>query len=77
MEHAGIKVDREHAVARSRATFAQRAVRLEEEIYGLAGHKFNLGSPKQLGELLFDRLKLPGGKQDQDRTVGDARQPAR
>ncbi|HML29513.1 MAG TPA: DNA polymerase, partial [Hyphomicrobium sp.] len=57
MEHAGIKVDRD-ILARLSSTFAQ----LEEEIYGLAGHKFNLGSPKQLGELLFDRLKLPGGK---------------
>ncbi len=46
----------------SPGAFAQRAVRLEEEIYGLAGHKFNLGSPKQLGEFLFDNLKLPGGK---------------
>ncbi|WP_024276410.1 DNA polymerase I [Hyphomicrobium sp. 802] len=61
MEHAGIKVDRD-ILARLSSTFAQRTVQLEEEIYGLAGHKFNLGSPKQLGELLFDRLKLPGGK---------------
>ena len=36
--------------------------RLEAEIYDLAGHKFNLGSPKQLGEFLFDNLKLPGGR---------------
>ncbi len=61
MEHAGIKVDRD-ILARLSSAFAQRAVRLEEEINGLVGHKFNLGSPKQLGELLFDRLKLPGGK---------------
>ena len=61
MEHAGIKVDRA-ILSRLSSTFAQRAVRLEEEIYGLAGHKFNLGSPKQLGEFLFDNLKLPGGK---------------
>jgi DNA polymerase-1 len=61
MEHAGIKVDRD-ILARLSSAFAQRAVQLEEEIYGLAGHKFNLGSPKQLGEFLFDNLKLPGGK---------------
>lgn len=61
MEHTGIKVDRE-ILHRLSSTFAQRAVRLEEEIYNLAGHKFNLGSPRQLGEFLFDRLKLPGGK---------------
>ncbi len=61
MEHAGIKVDRA-ILSRLSSTFAQRAVRLEEEIYGLAGHKFNLGSPKQLGEFLFDNLKLSGGK---------------
>jgi DNA polymerase-1 len=61
MEHAGIKVDRD-ILSRLSSTFAQRTVQLEEEINGLVGHKFNLGSPKQLGELLFDRLKLPGGK---------------
>ena len=61
MEHTGIQVDRS-VLARLSSTFAQSLARLEEEINGLVGHKFNLGSPKQLGELLFDRLGLPGGK---------------
>lgn len=61
MEQAGILVDRA-VLSRLSSTFAQSLARLEEEINGLVGHKFNLGSPKQLGELLFDRLKLPGGK---------------
>lgn len=61
MEHAGIHVERS-VLARLSATFAQRAAQLEDEVYELAGEKFNLGSPKQLGELLFDKLKLPGGK---------------
>ena len=61
MELAGIKIDRP-VLSRLSGTFAQRAGVLEEEINTLAGEKFNLGSPKQLGELLFDRLKLPGGK---------------
>ncbi len=61
MEAAGIKVDRD-ILSRLSSTFAQRATRLEEEVNDLAGHKFNLASPKQLGELLFGRLKLPGGK---------------
>ena len=62
MEHAGIKVDRQ-ILSRLSGTFAQRIGALEEEVYQLAGgERFNLASPKQLGELLFDRLKLPGGK---------------
>ncbi len=61
MEHAGILVDKS-VLAKLSSTFAQSLTRLEEEINGLVGHKFNLGSPKQLGELLFDRLQLPGGK---------------
>ena len=61
MEHHGIHVDRA-VLNRLSSTFAQSLARLEEEINGLVGHKFNLGSPKQLGELLFDRLGLPGGK---------------
>ncbi|MDX2307044.1 MAG: DNA polymerase I [Hyphomicrobium sp.] len=61
MERAGIKVD-SAILSRLSSTFAQGIVRLEEEVQALAGHPFNLGSPKQLGELLFDKLKLPGGK---------------
>ncbi len=61
MERAGVKVDKA-ILSRLTSTFSQRIHRLEEEIYELAGHKFNLGSPKQLGEFLFDNLKLPGGR---------------
>ena len=61
MEHTGISVDRT-ILSRLSATFAQRAAELEDEVYELAGGKFNLASPKQLGELLFDKLQLPGGK---------------
>ena len=61
MEHAGIKVDRT-ILSRLSGSFAQSIGRLEAEAHELAGQPFNLGSPKQLGELLFDTLKLPGGK---------------
>jgi len=61
MEHAGISVDR-NVLSRLSGTFAQRAAALEDEVHELVGRKFNLGSPKQLGEILFDDLKLPGGK---------------
>ena len=62
MEMAGIQVDRDTLNRMSNA-FAQKLVQLEEEIHGLAGDKFNVGSPKQLGEILFDRLKIPNGTQ--------------
>ncbi len=62
MEMAGIKVDTDH-LARMSNAFAQKMAQLEEEIQGLAGEKFNVGSPKQLGEILFDKMSLPGGKQ--------------
>ena len=61
MERAGVKVDR-NILARLSGTFQQRIGALEAEVYELVGSKFNLASPKQLGELLFDQLKLPGGK---------------
>ena len=76
MERAGIRVDRA-ILSRLSSTFAQGITRLEEEVYGLVGHKFNLGSPRQLGEILFERLQLPGGKTHEERPVGDARRPAR
>ncbi|MEZ5925999.1 MAG: DNA polymerase I [Hyphomicrobiaceae bacterium] len=62
MEAAGIKVDR-NILSRLSGSFAQRSAALEAEVKDLIGDQgFNLGSPKQLGELLFDKLKLPGGK---------------
>ncbi len=61
MERCGIRVDGA-ILSRLSSTFAQGVARLEEEVNRLVGHKFNLGSPRQLGELLFDRLQLPGGK---------------
>ncbi len=60
MEMTGIKVDREVLRGMSNV-FAQKLVQLEEEIHEIAGEKFNVGSPKQLGEILFDRLQIPGG----------------
>ena len=61
MERAGIKVDEAELRALSK-DFAERMAIMETEIHKLAGETFNLASPKQLGEILFDRMKLPGGK---------------
>ena len=61
MERAGVKVDRA-ALARLSAEFADDMARLEAEIHDLAGSPFAIGSPKQLGEMLFDKLGMPGGK---------------
>ena len=61
MERHGIKVDRDH-LSRMSNTFAQKMAGLEDEIQKLAGTRFNVGSPKQLGEILFDQMKLPGGE---------------
>ena len=60
MEMAGIQVDRD-TLSRMSNAFAQKMAGLEDEIQTLAGETFNVGSPKQLGEVLFDRLGLPGG----------------
>ncbi|WP_149587765.1 DNA polymerase I [Tabrizicola flagellatus] len=69
MEMAGIKVDREVLRGMSNV-FAQKLVQLEEEIQDIAGEKFNVGSPKQLGEILFDRLGLPGGEKGKTGAYG-------
>ena len=53
MENHGIKVDRA-VLARLSSDFAQKMAGLEAEAYEFAGTQFNLGSPKQLGEILFD-----------------------
>ncbi len=69
MEMAGIQVDRDTLNRMSNA-FAQKLVQLEEEIHGIAGEKFNVGSPKQLGEILFDRLQIPGGEKGKTGAYG-------
>ena len=61
MERAGVKVDRD-ALSRLSNTFSQKMAQLEDEIHELAGERFNVGSPKQLGEILFDKMGLDGGK---------------
>ncbi|MBU2244239.1 MAG: DNA polymerase I, partial [Alphaproteobacteria bacterium] len=61
MEMAGVMVDRD-VLSRMSNAFAQKMAGLEAEIHDLAGENFNVGSPKQLGEILFDKMSLPGGK---------------
>lgn len=59
MEERGISVDRQ-VLSRLSGDLAQTAAGIEEEIYQLAGEKFNAGSPKQLGDILFGKMGLPG-----------------
>lgn len=61
MERHGIRVDRD-TLSRMSNAFAQKMAGLEAEIQEMAGRPFNVGSPKQLGEILFDEMSLPGGK---------------
>ena len=61
MELHGVMVDRADLQSMSEE-FAGRMTEIEKDIFRLAGQDFNLGSPKQLGEVLFETMKLPGGK---------------
>ncbi|KAA0677280.1 DNA polymerase I [Roseomonas genomospecies 6] len=61
MESCGIRVDRA-ALARLSQDLAVRMAEIEKEVHGHAGRSFNIGSPKQLGEILFDEMKLGTGK---------------
>lgn len=61
MERHGITVDRD-TLSRMSNAFAQKMAALEAEIHELAGETFNVGSPKQLGEILFDKMGIEGGK---------------
>ena len=61
IERVGMLVDKDRLRALS-ADFGERLVVLEKEVHELAGREFNVGSPKQLGEILFDEMSLPGGK---------------
>jgi DNA polymerase-1 len=65
METAGIKIDAPRLRTLS-AEFEKRMLELEQEIHKIAGRPFNVGSPKQLGEILFDEQNLPGGKRNKN-----------
>ena len=69
MEMTGITVDKS-VLSRMSNAFAQKLAQLEDEIGDIAGEKFNVGSPKQLGEVLFDRLQVPGGEKGKTGAYG-------
>ncbi|PPR64543.1 MAG: DNA polymerase I [Alphaproteobacteria bacterium MarineAlpha4_Bin2] len=69
MEKEGIGVDPEKLRALSR-DFTQRLAGLEAEVHELAGEEFNIGSPKQLGGILFEKMSLPGGKKNKSGGYG-------
>ena len=69
MERAGIEVD--PAILRRMSNdFAQRIAEVEQEIYKLAGREFTIGSPKQLGEILFGEMGLEGGRKGKSGSYG-------
>ena len=69
MEDHGVKVDRA-ALAELSRDFALRIAELERTIWRDVGSEFNIGSPKQLGDVLFDKLQLPGGKKGKTGAYG-------
>ncbi|MGC2412514.1 MAG: DNA polymerase I [Stellaceae bacterium] len=69
MEDEGVKVDRA-ALAELSRDFALRIAELERAIWRDVGNEFNIGSPKQLGDVLFEKLQLPGGKKGKTGAYG-------
>lgn len=69
MEWEGITLDKQ-ALADYSVELEQRLVILEKEVYQLAGETFNINSPKQLGEILFDKLKLGKGEKQKKTATG-------
>lgn len=61
MEMTGVKVDRD-TLSRMSNAFSQKMAGLEAELYELAGRQFNVQSPAQVGEILFDEMQMEGGK---------------
>lgn len=60
MEHAGVSLDR-NSLSVFAASLREELIEIEKEIFSLAGVEFNIGSPKQLGEILFTKLKISDG----------------
>ncbi len=69
MERAGVRVD-PMILAELSEDFGRRMADFEAEIHDLAGHPFNVGSPKQLGEVLFDEMGLAGGRKGKTGAYG-------
>jgi DNA polymerase-1 len=61
MEQAGVRLDADE-LRRISVEFTHRMAEMEADIHRLAGRKFNLGSAKQLGEILFDEMRVGGGR---------------
>ena len=72
MERAGVKLDTERLAAIN-AGFAERIEKLEQEIWQLAGEEFTIGSPQQLGQVLFDKLGLTKKRRGKTGFSTDAR----
>ncbi|HET9055165.1 MAG TPA: DNA polymerase, partial [Cyclobacteriaceae bacterium] len=67
MEYEGVRID-EKALAAMSLELKKESAKVQQEIYKAAGQEFNIGSPKQLGEILFDKLKLGEGKLKKTKT---------
>ncbi len=61
MEKEGVKID-SNQLQKLSADFTIKIINLEKKIFAIAGKEFNIASPKQLGEVLFEEMKLPFGK---------------
>ena len=71
MELNGIRVDKT-ILEEMKEDIKNKITDISEKIYNLSGHEFNISSPKQLGEVLFDELKLPHAKKNKTGYVTDA-----
>ena len=66
IEMNGVKVDKNY-LKRLSKKFSGKIVKIEKEIYSIAKKEFNIGSPKQLGEIIYNDLKIANLKKDQKR----------
>ncbi len=69
MEYTGVNID-EQTLSEYSQELAERLITLEKQIYELAGETFNINSPKQLGEIMFDKLELGKGKRSKKTKTG-------